>query len=203
VIDWSVKSRGTSTMTNALFFIPAAFFAYEKGNPKSLFPKVLSLMLYGASIAAAVVPWTTDGVLPGVIIAVALAIGLSVGPGTAIGPALHDEKPPMFPAKWQVGIMGKNYWAALLGLGFLRSFLCLIAIPFMGLLPVWIVVASTLSAPLALLAARTYLGGPLKWINRADPRWAAETARSGRMWALQDRLYGAITCLGAVGAGLL
>lgn len=198
----SRKSGGTD-MINVLFFIPAAFFAYEKGNPKSMFPKALSLILYGASIAAAVVPWTTDGVLPGVIIAIALAIGLSVGPGSAVGPALHDEPPPLFPAKWQVGIMGKNYWAALLGLGFLRSVLCLIAIPFVGLLPVWIVVASTLSAPIAVLIARSYCGGPLEWVARADPRWAAETARSDRMWTLQDRLYGAITCLGAVGAGLL
>lgn len=100
----------------------AGFLAYEKGNPDSKIPKFVCLAIYGLAIATLFRSSSSGEVLLFAAVVLGTGIGLSMGPGNAIGPALHDRPPDINrPEKWQVGIMLKNYWAALAGLGFIRA----------------------------------------------------------------------------------
>jgi len=59
------------------------------------------------------------------------------------------------------------------------------AVPFATL-----VLISALAAPLAVVLALRWVGGPIRRLNRSDPGHDAEEQRSGRAWRLQDYIFG-------------
>jgi len=168
-----------------------AFLSRARGNPKSKITKGLALVAFGAVIAATFLPWVHSSILAGVIITAGLALGCSLGLGNAVGPAMSGTPPDFNKTEWwQVGPLADNAWLSLFVLGFLRAAVCLGAffhVPDVTLL----VAASTVATPLAVFLAIKTLGGEIQTHHQAPGlAWQLETARSNKMWARQEYIYG-------------
>lgn len=186
-----------------LYYLTPGFWAYEKGNPKSKIPKGIALFIYGLLISFLL--FGLGDLLVFFIGAVAFAVGLSAPMGNAIGPALHDRPPSREGKKpfWQKGIFLSNQWAALVGVGVVRTILLLPLVYFVG----HIIVAATIlfsagTIVAAIELAQMKLGGPLRSMDSSEPGWKEESERSDEMWRLQDILYGNIMGVFALAVGV-
>ena len=170
-------------MTEILLVILMTLFDWLRGKSRrpKITPKAVCLLVVGWCVAS-LLNHPFD--LAGLAITAGTALAGSAGVGGAIGPAISGEKITNV-EKWQLGILSKNVWLSLFALGVIwgtpATVVLLIAGSGEALVPV---IAFALATPLAAFAAINIYGGVVKKIPDSDPLFAAETARSNKIWAM-------------------